>query len=188
MDSGNPQQMTAELDAGDRTSAGLAQMFADEPELIRACLQDIERVNATTIETILAAVRAGVRRHPDYADLLYHAGQAAMAAGRYEAAASLLGQAIEINPRYKDALILAARVAVRFGDWEQAQARLDAALAAGADYPDVHLLRGELWRRKGSEAQARAAYERALELNPNLAAAREALTRLPAVGDERGGS
>jgi len=157
----------------------LALLFAEEPELIRACLENIERESAETLELILTAAQAALTVCPQYADLLYHASQAAMTAGQYETAARLLESALRINPGYRDALVLAARVSLRRGKGAEARAYLNTALAQGAEYPDVYLLLGNVWRDERKWNEARASYRRALELNANLTAARDALAALP---------
>ena len=157
----------------------LAALFAEEPELIRACLENIERESTETVELILAAAQTALIAHPGYADLFYHAGQAAVSAGQYETASRLLDDALRINPGYRDALVLAARVALLRGRASQAKPYLQAALAKGAEYPDVYMLLGNVWRSESRWREARASYRRALELNSDLTAAREALATLP---------
>lgn len=156
----------------------LAALFAEEPELVRACLQGIEREPAERAQLILAAAQLATEAYPEYADLFYQAGQAAVAAGEYDTAATALARAIKLNSTYKDALILAGRVAIQRRRPEEAEALLQTAVRAGADYPDVHVLLGNLWRERGALPRARAAYERALELNGNLKAAQTALATL----------
>jgi tetratricopeptide (TPR) repeat protein len=159
----------------------LAERFVREPELILACLEGIEHASAEQVQLVLGAAREAIRAQPRYADLLYHAAQAAVSAGEVETAACLLSESLEINPRYKDALILAARVArARQAPW-QAEDYLQRALAAGADYPDVHVLLGDVCREQGEGSRARDAYRRALQLNGDLAAARAGLDALRSV-------
>ncbi len=157
----------------------LAALFVREPELIRACLECIENEPPETIDLILTAAQAAVATCPEYADLCYHSAQAAVCAGRYQAAAALLEGALCINPGYRDALVLAARVALLRGKPAEAKGFLHGALARGAEYPDVHMLIGDVLRGEGDWCAARAAYERALQLNGNLPAARQALAALP---------
>jgi tetratricopeptide (TPR) repeat protein len=156
----------------------LAALFAEEPELVRACLQGIEREPADRARLILAAAQFATKAYPQYADLFYQAGQAAVAVGEYDTAATALVRAVELNPTYNDALILAGRVAIQRRRPEEAETLLLTALQAGADYPDVHMLLGNLWREQEATPRARAAYQRALELNPNLKAAQTALATL----------
>jgi len=164
---------------GEPRARRLAALFVQEPELIRACLENIEHEPPETVALILAAAHAAVGACPEYADLFYHAAQAAVCAGQYESAATLLEGALRINAHYRDALVLAARVALLRGKTTEAKGFLQSALTKGAEYPDVHLLFGNVWRGEGNWSAARAAYERALRLNGNLTAAREALAALP---------
>ncbi len=165
-----------------RRTPTLADAFAWEPELIRACLQGIGYRAPNAARRVFAAAQQALVRRPQYADLCYYASEAAVRAGDRDAAAALLERALGINPSYRDALILAARVARLRGQPELTRARLRAALQAGADYPDVHTLMGDVWREEGKWHRARAAYQRALELNANLPAVRAALALLPPTG------
>jgi predicted Zn-dependent protease len=127
---------------------------------------------------ILAAAQLATEAYPEYADLFYQAGQAAVAAGEYDTAATALSRAVRLNPTYNDALILAGRVAIQRRRPAEAETLLQTAVRSGADYPDVHMLLGNLWRDQGAMDQARVAYERALKLNGNLKAAQTALAAL----------
>ena len=172
--------------AGRPRTRDLADVFGREPELIAACLQDAEQASPASRRQVLAAARRAVARYPNFADLHYHAGQAAMATGEVELARELLDRALRIHPDYKDALLLAARVEQTRHRVQEAERLLQRALAAGADYPDVHVLLGQVCAAQGRWSDARRAYHRALELNGRLAAARDALANLPEGEDERG--
>ncbi len=174
------------LPVGRPRTRDLAEVFGREPELIAACLQDAEQASPASRRQVLAAARQAVARYPDYADLHYHAGQAAVATGEVELAREWLDRALRIHPDYKDALLLAARVEQTRDRVQEAERLLQRALAAGADYPDVHLLLGQVCAAQGRWADARRAYHRALELNGRLTAARDALARLPGGEGERG--
>lgn len=157
----------------------LAQAYVQEPELISACLQTAPQRLPAHAAQILAAAQLALKECPGYADLYYHAGHAAIAAGELETAAALLDGALRANPNYTDALILAARLALRRHQPAQARTLLQTALDKGADYADVHMLLGGVWQAEENWTQARASYERALALNANLTAARKALAGLP---------
>lgn len=158
----------------------LAALFAEEPELILACLQGIDKETPAAARTILAASQLAIKACPEYADLRCFAAQAAVVAGDFDTAANILERALELNPNYKAALILAARVAVLREQPQHAVALAETAVDLGADYPDVHLLLGNVWRKRGEPTRARKAYQRALDLNANLAPARAALDALQA--------
>src|SRR5262249_13308652 len=124
--------------------AWLAQQFAQEPELILACVESLADGAGPGLEAILAASERAARGRRNYADLHYFAGRAAAQAGADDRALQFLETAIEMNPRYRDALILAARIHHRRGDLQRAAQRIEQALSLGADYPDVHLLHGNI--------------------------------------------
>ena len=164
-----------------RAIAELADAFACEPELILAFLQGIDQETSDRAGIVLAAAQTAAAACPEYADLLYYVGQAAVAARDYAAADAALQRALDLNPGYKDALILAARVALQQRKPRHAAALLEQAVSLGADFPDVHMLLGSAWRELDDRDRARGAYVRACELNPNLTAARAALADLPPV-------
>lgn len=169
-----------------RRVAQLAAAFAQEPELIRACLQDTSTTSHDGAREIFEAARIALRKKPRYADLLYHASQAAICSGDYNSAGDLLEAALDLNPKYRDALILAARVSLMQRNGRGAREMLQRALSCGADYPDVHLLLGDIWRDSGDVDRARRSYDRALQLNQNYDAARSALESLSADTAEEG--
>jgi predicted Zn-dependent protease len=63
--------------------------------------------------------------------------------------------------------------------WARGVERLEQAIRAGADDPGVHCLIGRLCQAGGQLDRARQAYKRALDLNENYSAAKEALEALP---------
>ena len=157
---------------------GLAASFADEPELILACLQGLGQESAAQARAILDAACSATEARPEYADLFCHAARAAMTAGEYKTAEIVLAHALELNPTYKDALILAGHVALKQQQLRRAATYLETALSMGADYADVHVLLGDIHCQEGDRTQARTAYERALELNASLTAAHAGLAIL----------
>jgi len=86
---------------------------------------------------------------------------------------------VQINPKYVQALMLLARLYGQTDRWAAGVQRLERAIEAGADYPDVHYLIGQLYQRGNQVDRARGAYQRALAMNQNYRAAREALEALP---------
>ncbi len=162
-----------------RAVRGLAEAFAEEPELILACVRGTPPPTRSEAQQALRAARQAIALRPRYADLHHFAAHAALAAGDPDSAAGLLAQALELNPTYRDARVLAGQVALLRQRADEARIHLNLALANGADYPDVHMLLGQAWELAQDWPQARAAYERALSLNDNLLAAREALAALP---------
>ena len=175
----NPPPCGPAPSARTRAIAELADAFACEPELILAFLQGIDQETSDRAGIVLAAAQTAAAARPDYADLLYFVGQAAVAARDYVAADAALYRALELNPDYKDALVLAARVALQQQKPRRAVELLERAVPLGGDFPDVHMLLGSAWRELGDLNRARGAYVRACELNPNLTAARAALADLP---------
>lgn len=163
----------------------LAAAFAAEPELI-AALTDPDTSGPRERSLVRDIAGSALQQFPAYADLHYHAGRAAYAAGDHGAAAGHLQRALAVNPQYGDALILVARVELERGRPAEARRYLERALSAGADYPDVHKLLGDVHAAEGDGPAARRAYERALALNPKYAAALAARHRL-AAGRSAGG-
>lgn len=168
--------------------ARLAAAFAQEPELIAACLQGGADSTPDLCLLVLEAVAYALAQHADYADLYYFGGRAALAAGDTTLARRYLREALRLNPAYNDARVLAARLALDADQPRDAREELAKALACGADYPDVHLLLGHAWAREAQWERAREAYLRALTLNANLSPARAALEALPSGDGTWGGA
>jgi Flp pilus assembly protein TadD len=157
----------------------LSAAFAAEPELISACLEGAGGEAVQEAQAVFSAAEAAHAGQPNYADLSYHAAEAALAAGQCAAAARLVEQALHVNPTYRDALVLAAQIELHRGQAHAARRHLHVALANGADYPDVYALLGRACEQAGDCNGARQAYTRALALNPALAEIRAALAALP---------
>lgn len=167
--------------ADEKSIAALGEVISQEPDLVEAFLALPESGADATIFAMLAAVlERALAHHPEYADLHYHCSRVYERLGRPEAALARLDEALAINPRYVQALIQLGRLFAGMDRRMEAAQRLRAAIACGGDYPDVHFLLGELYRRDGRRDAARCAYERALELNENYRAARDALKLLSA--------
>jgi tetratricopeptide (TPR) repeat protein len=166
----------------DPTADPLAELLAEEPELIRALAESADRVTCPDVESILAGAFQAVRMHPHYADLHYFTASAAFELGKLTDAEALLQRALELNPKYREALILSARVAQAAENRDRAIRYLNLGIAAGADYPDVHLMLANLYHAGGETDSARQAYERSLELNPTLPEARAGLAALAPTG------
>jgi tetratricopeptide (TPR) repeat protein len=156
----------------------LSAAFAAEPELISACLEGADGQNMQQAWAVFSAAATAQAGQPNYADLSYHAAEAALAAGERAAAARLVAQALHVNPRYRDALMLAARIELQRGQLDAARRHLQTALASGADYPDVYALLGRVCEEEGDCSGAQQAYTRALALNPALAEVRAARAAL----------
>lgn len=157
----------------------LSDAILSEPEFVQAFLslppsevdQEVFGLLAATLERALAG-------HPEYADLHYHCSAVYRRLGKARDAIDHAERAVRINPRYTDALILLARLYGQTDRCVPAIERLEEAVRNGADYPDVHYLLGGLYQRSKRQDMACRAYERALELNRNYSAAREALAAL----------
>ena len=168
---------------GSRQSA-LASMrilFRDEPELILAMLEGDEGAPPAHADLVLRAACEASASAPQNADLHYYAARAAWLAERLELAEQLLEQAVKSDANHVAALVLLGKVLHRRHAIDRAIACLTSAVRSGADYPDVHAELGHLWRKTGQSGRARDAYGRALQLNPNFKAAREAMTALATI-------
>lgn len=159
----------------------LGEAILREPEFVEAFLSLPETdVDAEVFSTLAAVLERTLQKKPEYADLHYHCGAVYRRLGWHDAAVRHAERAVELNGRYINALILLADLYGRTDRWRDGVGRLEQAIQAGADYPDVHYLMGRLFQTGGELDRARRAYARALELNGNYKAAKEALTALAA--------
>lgn len=162
---------TAESRAGQ-----LAAALASEPEMIEAFL-DVPAMEGQEeiFEALLAAAKAALADHPNYADLHYQCGRLLDRLRQAASARAHLEQAVRINGRYVKARIELARQLSAGGELDEAMEHLRAALDCGADWPDVHCLAGEILCRRGQAAEGRRHLVRALQLNGRYLRAAQAL-------------
>ena len=87
-------------------------------------------------------------------------------------------QILQRNPKSYYGHIILARVYLEKPDLDAALASTRAAAAARPDAEEAHVLMGTLYTRKGDSAAALAEFKRALEINPNNAYSRDAISLL----------
>jgi len=171
-------------DARDHDESALEQLsdaIANEPDFVEAFLALPEsEVDIEVFSTLAVTIERALRNRPEFADLHYHCGAVYRRLGRQHDAIEHTERAVQINPKYINALILLAQLYGQTDQWAKGIERLEQAIQAGADYPDVHCLIGRLCQVGGQLDRARKAYRRALDLNRNYRAARDALEALPA--------
>lgn len=159
----------------------LGEAILREPEFVEAFLSLPETsVDSEVFSTLAAVLERALQTHPEYADLHYHCGAVYRRLGHTAQALRHAERAVELNANYVSALILLADLYGRTDRWVAGVQRLEQAIRAGANYPDVHYLMGRLCQSGGELDRARQAYQRALELNRDYPAAREALASLAA--------
>jgi tetratricopeptide (TPR) repeat protein len=159
----------------------LGEAILREPEFVEAFLSLPEtEVDGEVFSVLSAVLERALRKHPEYADLHYHCGAVHRRLGHTQAALRHAERAVELNANYVNALILLADLYGRTDRWKAGVERLEQAIRAGANYPDVHYLMGRLFQSGGEIDRARQAYRRALELNGDYPAAKEALAALAA--------
>jgi tetratricopeptide (TPR) repeat protein len=159
----------------------LGEAILREPDFVEAFLSLPETaVDGEVFSTLAAVLEQALQSRPEYADLHYHCGAVYRRLGRHDDALRHAERAVELNARYVNALVLLADLYARTDRWGAGVERLEQAIRAGADYPDVHYLLGRLFQSGGQLDRARQAYQRALDLNGEYEAAKEALTALAA--------
>ncbi len=157
----------------------LGEVIIREPDFVEAFLAlPVSAVDREVFSVLAATLEHALARHPSYADLHYHCGAVYRRLGEHRLAIKHAEEAVALNPRYVSALILLGRLYGHTSRWSDGVARLEQAIAAGGNYPDVHYLLGRLFARGGQLQQARESFRRALSLNQNYAAAKEALASL----------
>jgi len=159
----------------------LANIIIQEPDFVEAFLAlPVTEQDGEIFSDLAAILEQALARHPEYADLHHHCGEIYRRLGRGLDAIAHAERAVQINPQYVKALILLAELYGQTERYHDAVHRLEQAVRAGADYPDVHYLIGEFCKNGRHLDRARQAYQRALDLNTDYQAAREALAMLPA--------
>jgi len=159
----------------------LGDVIAAEPDFIEAFLAlPPSEVDQEVFSILAATLEQALRKHPEFADLHYHCSVVYRRLNQPGEAIKHAKLALEINPRYVQALILLAQLYGQTDRWAAGVQRLEQAIQAGVDDPDVHSLIGRLYQEGNRPDYARQAYQRALDLDHDHQAAREALARLPA--------
>ncbi|NLX22030.1 MAG: tetratricopeptide repeat protein [Phycisphaerae bacterium] len=167
----------AQLD--DASLDQLGKAIVAEPDFVAAFLSLPEsEVDGEVFSTLAATLERVLQEHPEFADLHYHCGEVYRRLDQRLNAIAHAEQAVQLNPRYVKALVLLAELYGQTEQWAMGVERLEQAVRAGANYPDVHYLMGRLFHAGGKWDQAWASFERALDLNEDYQAAREAMEAL----------
>ncbi len=154
-----------------------------------ALLHDAERADAALEAATQAVPHLGDQ--PERASVAAIRGELLEAKGDREGAAEAYAIAAETDPRATVAVLAQARLLRNAGDWFAANQALQTFIEQHPDADDralapVHLERGRLLAGPMEDVdEALGAYERALELDPELTAAREPLAGLLARVPER---
>ena len=157
----------------------LGQAIIEEPDFVTAFLDLPEsEVDREVFSALAATIERALENRPEFADLHFHCGAVYERLGRRVEAIEHTEQAVALNPRYVNALIQLADLYRQTDQWAMGVERLEQAVLAGADYPDIHYMLGQLYQAGGRVDHARKAYRRALDLNRNYKAARQALETL----------
>jgi len=159
----------------------LAAMIIENPDFVTAFL-DLPQtdIDDQIFSSLLKIIMRALERNPEYADLHYHCSCIYQRLGQSEQAIAESQKAIELNPNYITALIQLAKLYAQTNQDQIAIDRLKEAIRQGANYADVHYLLGNMYRKQGSIEQARTHYEKALGINREFHAAKDALESLAA--------
>lgn len=170
------------VDLNDRRAIErLAAIVREDPDFVDAFLSlPASEVDGNVFAALLEVLRQAIRETPSQADLHHRCSQVLWRLGRVQDALAASEQAVALNPRYIAALIQLALLYQSTDRHLEAIARLREAIRHGGNYADVHYLLGKLHEARGELADARLSYTRALELNRDYTAAREALRALAA--------
>ncbi len=122
--------------------------------------------------------RAALRTRDD-PEVRTRLGAALLTAGRGEEGRAELRKVLEASPDHPGALIHLLEDHTRRGRYEEAEAVARRLEKAAPSNPFAHLALAELAARRDRVEEARRHCRRALALKPDLAAARELLSRLP---------
>jgi len=151
-------------------------------------------------EEAIAALEAAINIEPTDADALYELGRAYLQAERYDEAVKTLHRAVRLVPDFNEAYAALEEAytalgkedyaqyargmqAFSQGKFDAARKDLEAASQALPDFAPVFLGLGLTYEQLGMYDHALQAVQRALELEPNDLAARQALGRLQSILD-----
>lgn len=168
-------------DFNEQTIDQLAELIADEPEFVAAFLDlPQSELDEQIFSGLLRIIMRAIERHGEFADLHYHCSRVYQRLGQTEHAIAESQRALQIHPRFVSALVGLAKLYAQTDRRQQAIDRLHAAIGNGANYADVHYMLAELYREQGYADRARVHYRRALSINNEFSAAKQALADLAA--------
>jgi len=159
----------------------LAELIAGEPQFVQAFLdlpksQMDQQIFAQLLEILLKATQ----NNPQYADHWLLSSKIHQRLGQLSPAIEASKRALQINPQFVKALILLGQLYIQGDRHGLAIDRLRQAIKLGCNYADVHYMLGNLYRGQGFVQKARNHYHKALQINNNFQAARQALHALAA--------
>jgi superkiller protein 3 len=125
-----------------------------------------------------ADLKKVIELQPGYARAHRALGRLLLDQGRTDESKRAFARALELDSKLTGVRIDYASALIKSGDAAAALSQLDAAIANGEGTPLAHALLGVAHERLGKIDQAFAAYSRAIEMDPNSAAAREGRARL----------
>jgi tetratricopeptide (TPR) repeat protein len=120
-----------------------------------------------------------LRIDPNYAEAHDKLGNALAQSGRLEDAIAHFEQAVRLEPESATAHNGLANALVLEGKIKEAIPHYEQALRINPGSATTHYNLGVAWERVGRVQEAKEHYEQALKFKPDLAAARDALARLP---------
>jgi tetratricopeptide (TPR) repeat protein len=159
----------------------LTDMILEETDYIPTLLNDTTHpTSRAELQLLLDALDRAIHRYPDHADLLYHRGVVLDRLDQIIPAIRSVRESLRINEQYKEALMFLGTLYQKVYRHEKAIQAFGSAIEAGAAYADVYLLLGQSYQQTGQTDSARIAYEKALLINDQYRAAKEALAALAA--------
>jgi tetratricopeptide (TPR) repeat protein len=128
-------------------------------------------------EESLARVRAASQAAPKDAGLARMQGDLELALGKADAAEASYRRAVEVDPNQLESYAKLAGLYTRLGRNSEVERTYETALAKNPKSGELHLILGVLKEARGGRSidDAMAHYEKAVELNPDLAAAKNNL-------------
>ena len=115
--------------------------------------------------------RQALERTPEDANLWHHSGVVAHARGDLSDARWKVEQALKLDPDLFEALNTLGSILRDQEEFESAAGAYSRAMEIGGESGEVFANRGELYRRSGNLNVAEVDCRKAVNLNPNLAAA-----------------
>ena len=145
-------------------------------ELFARLQATADPVEARALEAVIW--RLWTRSGSDAVDLLMGRGRQAMASGAYEAALRVLNRVVEIDPDFAEGWNRRATLYYLMGEFGPSVADIQRTLALEPRHFGALSGLGMIYTALDDDDGALKAYAKALEVNPHLAGARAAVTRL----------
>jgi len=175
----NLGMIAAQLGHPDEAIRNFQNSLAQRPQYVTALLNlgNVYR-RQRDFENALKCFNEAIRLHPDDAEVNYSVGMLYAQQGQLEQASSYLGKAIALRPNYAEALNNLGVLYVREQNLSRAEEQFKVGIRVAPQFDQSYLNLARLYAMKNDRQKAREVLLDLLRVEPESAAAKQALDTL----------